>query len=116
LKSGNHEVCNWDRNRRTNIKYALVGQDGSVFYESLRPTNADTDRDRALNNLKNAAIEIIEFASLNQIKVEWIGIGTPGIIDNGAVLGGAENLPAWENLPLSNLNQELFISGILLIE
>ena len=90
----------------TDIKYALVKEDGTVLYESLRPTQAETNRERILNNLKEAAGEALRFADKKEQKVIGMGIGTPGIVDDGKVLGGAENLKDWENLPLGKILEQ----------
>jgi len=90
----------------TDIKYALVKEDGTVLYESLRPTQAETSRERIINNLKEAAGETLRFAGKKEQKVIGMGIGTPGIVDDGKVLGGAENLKDWENLPLGKILEQ----------
>jgi len=87
----------------TNIKYALVDEKGSVLYDSLKPTGANGSRDEVINNLEDCVLEIIEWAEFKDLEILGVGIGTPGVIDNGLVLGGAENLPDWESLPLGGI-------------
>lgn len=90
----------------TDIKYALVQEDGNVLYESLRPTEAETSRERILNNITEAAREVMRFAQKKQHKIIGMGIGTPGIVEGGKVLGSAENLKDWENLPLGEILEQ----------
>jgi glucokinase len=87
----------------TNIKYALVAKDGNVVFSKKIATQADKSRDQVISNLEHCCIHALEYAEDNDLDVCGIGIGTPGIIDNGIVLGGAENLPEWENLPLGGI-------------
>ncbi|MCT4647944.1 MAG: ROK family protein [Carboxylicivirga sp.] len=100
----------------TNIKYALVAEDGSIHNESLKPTQANEGRDVVINNIAVCCEELIEYAAAQDLEVSGIGLGTPGIIDNGLVLGGAENLPEWESLPLGGLlsrrlNKPVFVEN-----
>ena len=90
----------------TDIKYALVREDGNVLYESLRPTEAETSRERILKNITEAAGEVMRFAQKKQQKIIGMGIGTPGIVEGGKVLGSAENLKDWENLPLGEILEQ----------
>jgi glucokinase len=87
----------------TTIKYALVDEEGQVLFENLAPTEADKSRETVINNLARCATEMKEWAQANNHDVLGVGIGTPGVIDNGLVLGGAENLPDWESLPLGGI-------------
>lgn len=87
----------------TNIKYALVDENGKIIYESVCSTEAKSGRSRVLEILKKSINEVLEFARSEHLKVSGIGIGTPGIVDKGVVLSGAENLPDWEELPLANI-------------
>lgn len=97
----------------TNIKYALVHKNGNILFESLIPTNAEKGREKVLKNIKNAIQEVLNFAIEQSLEVIGLGIGTPGIIDDGLVLGGAENLPEWENLPLSGILEQRFKMPVL---
>jgi glucokinase len=87
----------------TNIKYALVDEDGSILYESIKPTGADGSRELVINNLEDCVKEILTWANDKKLNILGVGIGTPGVIDNGLILGGAENLPDWESLPLGGI-------------
>ncbi len=100
----------------TNIKYAIVSGDGTIVFESIKPTQANEGRDVVIQNILNCCEELLEYAIAHQMKVCGVGVGTPGIIDNGLVLGGAENLPEWESLPLGGilsrqLNMPVFVEN-----
>ncbi|WP_430812928.1 MULTISPECIES: ROK family protein [unclassified Carboxylicivirga] len=87
----------------TNIKYAIVSDDGTIVIESIKPTQANEGRDVVVQNILNCCNELLEYAAAHQMEVSGVGVGSPGIIDNGLVLGGAENLPEWESLPLGGI-------------
>lgn len=100
----------------TNIKYALVAEDAHIIHEAKVPTQADQGREVVIKNIENCCQNLLDYAREHHFKVAGIGIGTPGIIDNGLVLGGAENLPEWESLPLGGilsrrLNQPVFVDN-----
>lgn len=84
----------------TSIKYGLVQENGSVFWESLCPT-PNTSADAIVHELLRCIREI-RALGISPAPMA-IGIGTPGMVDveTGAVLGSAFQLPGWENLPLA---------------
>ncbi len=87
----------------TNIKFALVSEDAQIIYESEMPTQASLGRDVVIQNLERCCSKMLSYADEHNLDVVGIAIGTPGIIDKGLVLGGAENLPEWESLPLGGM-------------
>jgi glucokinase len=90
----------------TNIKYGIVDRDGNILYESMMPTGSDPVNPRVLDNLKKTIAEMRHIASSNGLKIEGIGIGAPGIIDEGIVTACAGNLPEMEGMPLGRLLEE----------
>ncbi len=74
----------------TNIKYALVGQDGSIVYESLTPSRLQgVDVSGILTSIIR---EILDYAAGRRLHVVGIGVGVPAVVDNGEVLF-AYNIP-----------------------
>ncbi len=92
----------------TNIKYGIVNKDGDILYESIMPTGSESDpgKSRVWDNLKKAVAEMLQMASSNRLTIEGIGIGAPGIIDEGIVTACAGNLPEMEGVALGRLMQE----------
>lgn len=88
----------------TSVKYALISREGKFLYEGVIPSNAAMSAQAVIGQLLKAISETKEYAAANNIQVEGIGIGTPGIIDdtNRIVIGGAENIVGWENVPLAD--------------
>lgn len=87
----------------TSIKYALVSEHAEIIYEAKIPTQAELGRAVVIRKLEQCCHDMLNYAELSGFDVLGIGIGTPGIVDKGLVLGGAENLPEWESLPLGGM-------------
>ena len=98
----------------TNIKYALVAKDGEIIYSSKAPTQADKSKEVVIENISKCCQELLEYAKNKNIDVIGIGLASPGVIDDGIVLGGAENLPDWENLPLGDIIGKQFEKPIFI--
>ena len=92
----------------TSVKYALIDGQGSFYFEGKLPSRADVSAEAVIGQLIQAVNEVKEFAHRKGYPVVGIGIGTPGIVDetNRIVLGGAENICGWENLPLADRMEE----------
>lgn len=88
----------------TSVKYALIDNEGVFHFQGKLPSMADVSAEAVVGQLITAINEVKAFAEKQDCKIEGIGIGTPGIVDstNRIVLGGAENIKGWENLPLAN--------------
>lgn len=100
----------------TSIKYALIGEEGDFLYQGKLPSKADVSAEAVIGQLLKAINEIKAFAEGKDLTIKGIGIGTPGIIDetNRIVIGGAENIVGWENLPLAGrIEQETGLNTVL---
>lgn len=88
----------------TMIKYAIVSSDGEIIYQSSTLTPLDKGVNGIVDAFIVAAKAAIDEASQRGVEISGIGIGTPGIVskDGRTVVGGAENLPEWHNLPLAD--------------
>lgn len=93
----------------TSIKYALVDEEGQIMHQGIRPSSATVSAGAVVDQLCKCIEDIERFLSSKEgIDLKGIGIGTPGIIDetNRIVLGGAENIEGWENIPLARIIEE----------
>lgn len=93
----------------TSIKYALVDEEGQIMHQDIRPSSATVSAEAVIDQLCKCIEDIEGFLSSKEgIELKGIGIGTPGIIDetNRIVLGGAENIQGWENIPLARIIEE----------
>lgn len=86
----------------TSAKYAVVASDSSVLFLGSRPTPATLGAPAVLDMLAACVDDCRAYAAAEGIALEAVGIGTPGIVtpDGQTVVGGAENIAGWENVPL----------------
>jgi glucokinase len=87
----------------TFVKFALVSDDGRIFFEDKLEIGSKATREDILNTIGTSIQSIITQANLKGIELLGIGIGSPGIVYDGVVIGGADNLNGWANIPLSTL-------------
>ncbi len=89
----------------TNIKYALIDQNGNFLFSGKIPSHADESAEAVIRQLVSAVNTVKEYANLNSCPIKGVGIGTPGIVDstNRIVLGGAENIKGWQDLALADI-------------
>lgn len=78
--------------------------EGTIVWEGRIPSEADHSAERIIQNVIRAAREAKERAIVSGQKPVCIGIGTPGIVDieQGLILGGADNLAGWTQIPLAD--------------
>jgi len=88
----------------TSVKYALIDTEGVFHFQGKLPSKADISAEAVIEQLTTAIQKVQAFAQEKGYQPCGIGIGTPGIIDstNRIVLGGAENIQGWLNLPLAD--------------
>lgn len=92
----------------TNIKFGLLDEEGKLIYVKKLPTEADKGAEVVIQHLISAVKNVKQFAEKNNIFPVGVGIGTPGIVDrsNRIVLGGADNIAGWSQVPLSEKIEE----------
>ena len=89
----------------TAVKYAVVSSEGGILFSGKLPTCAEEGlAERVIGQILQGVESCMDFAQHQGLAIEGVGIGTPGIIseDERVVLGGAENLPHWEQIPLAD--------------
>ncbi|NME66811.1 ROK family protein [Flammeovirga aprica] len=94
----------------THIKYALINEEGEIIKNGLLPSQAHVSAQQILSNIQKAIEVCLSSAKEDENEVIGIGVGTPGIVDTdkGIVLGGAENLKNWKNIPLKDNLEAVF--------
>lgn len=92
----------------TNIKYALIDQQGGFLFSGKLPSHADISAQAVIDQLVTAIDIVKQYADEHNCPIKGVGIGTPGIVDptNRIVLGGSENIKGWENLELASLIEQ----------
>jgi glucokinase len=91
----------------TFVKLALVSEDGKILFKNKLDISKAT-REEILSAIDLAIVEINKEANLIDVQISGIGIGSPGIVFEGVVLGGADNLNGWSNVPLGDIFTEKF--------
>ncbi|MEI6948627.1 ROK family protein [Paraflavisolibacter sp. H34] len=84
----------------SSFKCGVISRTGALvhrFLQPLQPENAATE-DQVVALLAQA---IRQCAAAAPEPVRGVGIGFPGIVEENVVIGGADNLPGFEQLPLA---------------
>ena len=92
----------------TFVKLALISEKGAIIFKDKLAMGIKSTREDILNTLDLAIQKISDKAGLEGVNLLGIGIGTPGIVCDGIVLGGAENLNNWINVPLGPIFSEKY--------
>lgn len=92
----------------TFVKYALVSQSGDILFDGKLPIGGDSTREDTLETIQKSIQQVVDEATLKGVQLKGIGIGSPGLVDNGVVLGGADNLDRWENINLDTIYSDMF--------
>jgi glucokinase len=92
----------------TFVKYALVSLSGDILFDGKLPIGGNATREDTLDAIQNSILQVVDEATKKGIELKGIGIGTPGLVDNGVVLGGADNLDRWENIDLATIYSDKF--------
>ncbi|WP_290541196.1 ROK family protein [Alistipes sp.] len=88
----------------TSVKYAVVASSGDMPFCDQLPAFAQEGPEVVLRQVLSGIGACRDYASERGLTIEGVGIGTPGVIsaDGRTVLGGAENIAGWENIPLAD--------------
>jgi len=84
----------------SSLKCGLVEPSGKIIHSFLKPLEG-ADTEQAVINLITLSIQQCKIVANES--VIGVGIGFPGLVDNNVIIGGADNLPGFENLPLGNI-------------
>ncbi len=87
----------------TFVKFALVSEQGEILFEGKLSIGGKATREDTLSTLKKAIHQVKQNADSAGLTLTGIGIGSPGIVYEGVVIGGADNLDRWENIDLSGI-------------
>ena len=83
-----------------------------MYWNSKKTSNDKSSLKEVLQNILNSANECLERAKELGLKIESVGIGTPGLIKNcDVVLGETKNIKNWKGTAITS-----FISKQLKLE
>lgn len=94
----------------SNIKYGLVDSVGNVIFRDLKPSQVAKGAKPLLHMITNIAENLLLRAAEDEISINWLGVGTPGVVDTkiGKVIGISPNIPDWMGTELgSHLKEHL---------
>ena len=88
----------------TSVKYAVVASSGEVLFNGQLPALAQESAEAVLGQILKGVEACREYAADEGLTLAGVGIGTPGVVsaDGRTMLGGAENIAGWENVPLAD--------------
>ncbi len=90
----------------TNIVCGVIDDKGRVNCRNSRETDASEGKERVLSNILECVDGLARRPDFEKICA--IGVGTPGAVESGVVIGGAENIPGWEDVALVRMMEERF--------
>ncbi len=93
----------------TNVKIALVSDEGKIIYSNSIPTRAEMGYEYTINSMKDAIRDLLKETKMSPKDIEGIGFGFPGQIDcQNGIVRLAPNIPGWVNVPIAKIMEEEF--------
>lgn len=93
----------------TNIKIALVDENGKIIYSNSVPTYANMGYEYTVNNIKQSIRDLMKETNTTEQDIEGIGFDFPGQVDyKTGVVKLAPNIPGWVNVPIAHMIEEEF--------
>lgn len=93
----------------TNVKIALVDDNGKIIYSNSVPTYAKMGYEYTVNNIKQAIKDLMKETNTTPPDIEGIGFDFPGQVDcKTGVVKLAPNIPGWVNVPIAQMIEDEF--------
>jgi len=93
----------------TNVKIALVSDNGQIIYSNSIPTRAEMGYEHTVNSMKDAIRELLRETKMSASDIEGIGFGFPGQIDcKNGIVRLAPNIPGWVDVPIASIMESEF--------
>lgn len=93
----------------TNVKIALVNDEGQIIYSNSVPTRAEMGYEYTVNNIKQAIYELLKETKLETKDIQGIGFGFPGQVDyKEGIVRNAPNIPGWIEIPIAKIFEDEF--------
>lgn len=93
----------------TNVKIALVNDEGKILYSNSVPTRAEMGYEYTVNNIKQAIYDLLKETKLEPKDIQGMGFGFPGQVDYKAgVVRNAPNIPGWVEIPIAKIFEDEF--------
>jgi glucokinase len=82
----------------TTVKAGVVAAGGSILYQNKFPSFADEGPSRVIQQIGASIRDAIK--NTNGARVEGIGLGAPGVVDDEGVVKSPPNFEHWDEVPL----------------
>lgn len=93
----------------TNVKVALVTDEGQIIYSDSVPTRAEMGYEYTVNNIKQAIYDLMKETNTQAQDIEGIGFGFPGQVDyKTGIVKLLPNIPGWVNVPIAQIMEDEF--------
>ena len=93
----------------TNVKIALVNDEGKILYSNSVPTRAEMGYEYTVNNIKQAIYDLLKETKLESKDIQGMGFGFPGQVDYKAgIVRNAPNIPGWVEIPIAKIFEDEF--------
>lgn len=93
----------------TNVKIALVDEQGKIIYSNSVPTYAKMGYEYTVNNIIQAIKDLMKETNTGSDSIEGIGFDFPGQIDyQNGIVKLAPNMPGWVNIPITKMIEDEF--------
>jgi glucokinase len=90
----------------TNIKVGIVSHEGRIIKKTSIPTLAEKGPDKIISQMKKGIKEVL---SHDKLKIQGIGIGSPGIVSTKkGIVENPPNLPGWGRVNLGKIIEKEF--------
>ena len=90
----------------TNVKIGIVSQKGKIIKKISLETLANQGPDKVISQIKKGIKELL---SKNNLKIQAIGIGAPGVVSTKkGTVENPPNLPGWNKVNLGKILQKEF--------
>ncbi|MCX6639320.1 MAG: ROK family protein [bacterium] len=87
----------------TAIKAVVIDESGNI----LNSLQVDTPPGRAVNDVTQAIVDLINSLYRDRPGIVGVGLGSPGLVDEGRkIIRFSPNFPGWQNVPLWKLIKE----------
>lgn len=95
----------------TNVKIALVDENGNIIHSNSVPTYAKMGYDYTVNNIKQAIKDVMSATNTDANSISGIGFDLPGQVDyQTGIVKRITNIPGWVNVPIAkNIEDEFHI-------
>ena len=93
----------------TNVKIALVSDEGKIIYSNSIPTHAEMGYEYTIQNIITTIKDSLKESNNDISNIGGIGFGLPGQIDSlNGIVRLLPNIPGWVEVPLAKIVQSEF--------